>query len=56
VLALGRAFNLTVIAEGVENERQRDALLARGCDAFQGYFFGYPVSAEAFLAAAEARP
>ncbi|KAB2919181.1 MAG: EAL domain-containing protein [Dechloromonas sp.] len=50
VIALGRAFKLTVIAEGVENEHQRDALLARGCDAFQGYFFGRPVSSDAFAA------
>ena len=56
VIALGRAFNLTVIAEGVENERQRDALLARGCDAFQGYLFGHPVSVEAFAAGKKRQP
>ncbi|MDR0776514.1 MAG: EAL domain-containing protein [Azonexus sp.] len=49
VIALSRAFNLTVIAEGVENTRQRDALLALGCDAFQGYLYGHPVKAEDFV-------
>ena len=44
VIALGRAFNLKVIAEGVETTNQRDALLARGCDAFQGYLYSRPVS------------
>ncbi|MCL2524162.1 MAG: EAL domain-containing protein [Betaproteobacteria bacterium] len=48
VIALGRAFNLTVIAEGVENAIQRDILLARGCHAFQGYLYGRPVTAEEF--------
>jgi EAL domain-containing protein (putative c-di-GMP-specific phosphodiesterase class I) len=54
VIALGRAFNLTVIAEGVENIRQRDALLALGCDAFQGYLYGRPVAVEEFTRAAMA--
>jgi EAL domain-containing protein (putative c-di-GMP-specific phosphodiesterase class I) len=31
-----------VIAEGVENRAQHDALLALGCRHFQGYLFGKP--------------
>ncbi len=56
VIALGRAFKLTVIAEGVENTRQRDALLARGCDAFQGYLYSRPVSVDDFAIAEPAVP
>ncbi|MCC7198574.1 MAG: EAL domain-containing protein [Gammaproteobacteria bacterium] len=32
-----------VIAEGVENEAQREWLAQRGCDAYQGYLFGRPM-------------
>ncbi|WP_374340852.1 EAL domain-containing protein [Azonexus sp.] len=55
VIALGRAFGLTVVAEGVETVDQRDALLARGCDAFQGFLYGRPLPIAEFdrLAAAQ---
>ncbi|HEX5698858.1 MAG TPA: EAL domain-containing protein [Rhodoferax sp.] len=42
ILTLGESLALDVIAEGVENEVQRDALLALGCHHFQGYLFGRP--------------
>ena len=39
VIAMARALDLEVIAEGVETEAQRMLLAAQGCDAFQGYLF-----------------
>jgi len=51
VIALGRAFNLSVIAEGVETIPQRDILLTIGCEAFQGYLYSRPVAAAEFAAA-----
>lgn len=45
IIALGRNLGLTVIAEGVETEAQRDALADMGCNAYQGYLFGRPVPA-----------
>jgi diguanylate cyclase (GGDEF)-like protein len=36
---LARSFNLTIIAEGVENERQADLLRAMGVSSLQGYYF-----------------
>jgi diguanylate cyclase (GGDEF)-like protein len=42
ILALARSLRLDVIAEGVETEAQREALLAMGCVYAQGYLFGRP--------------
>ncbi|HEX6362492.1 MAG TPA: bifunctional diguanylate cyclase/phosphodiesterase, partial [Albitalea sp.] len=49
VLKLAHAIGLKVVAEGVENVRQRDILLELGCDEFQGYLFARPMSARALL-------
>jgi len=42
ILALARALNIQVIAEGIETEVQRDALAAMGCEMGQGYLLGRP--------------
>jgi EAL domain-containing protein (putative c-di-GMP-specific phosphodiesterase class I) len=39
---LCREMGLIVVAEGVEVERDRDALIELGCDLLQGYLFGRP--------------
>jgi diguanylate cyclase (GGDEF)-like protein/PAS domain S-box-containing protein len=46
VLALGQTFGLSVVAEGVETEAQRQFLIDHGCEAFQGYLFSRPRPAE----------
>jgi EAL domain-containing protein (putative c-di-GMP-specific phosphodiesterase class I) len=43
IVALGDSLGLEVIAEGVEQTAQRDALLRLGCRRFQGYLFGRPM-------------
>lgn len=43
IIAMGRQLGLETIAEGVETEEQRDFLLARGCDEFQGYLYCRPL-------------
>lgn len=45
ILALARALELDVIAEGVETEAQRAALQAMGCAFGQGWLFGRPAPA-----------
>ncbi len=50
VLALGRTLGVTVMAEGVETERQASLLRAHGCDEMQGYFYGHALPADEWLA------
>jgi EAL domain-containing protein (putative c-di-GMP-specific phosphodiesterase class I) len=40
--ALCRQMDVSVVAEGVECEGERDALLTAGCGLFQGFLFGKP--------------
>ena len=42
IVDLAHGLGLTVIAEGVETERQFDALAAAQCDQVQGYFIHRP--------------
>jgi diguanylate cyclase len=47
IVQMARSLNLRVVAEGVETEAQRDALLSLGCDELQGYLFAKPMTAQA---------
>ncbi len=48
VINMADSLQLSVIAEGVESEEQLAFLLARGCNAMQGYLFCKPLPAEDF--------
>lgn len=50
IIAMTEALGLNVIAEGVENEAQREFLNLHGCHTFQGYLFSKPVPLEQFEA------
>lgn len=43
IVTLAHSLGLSVIAEGVETQDQRDCLIAHGCHAYQGYLFGRPM-------------
>ncbi len=43
VMNLASLFGFTVVAEGIETELQRDALLAKGCYIGQGFFYAKPM-------------
>jgi EAL domain-containing protein (putative c-di-GMP-specific phosphodiesterase class I) len=44
ITQLGRSLGLSVIAEGVEDRFQHQALRLAGCSHMQGYLFGRPIS------------
>ncbi|MET0314379.1 MAG: EAL domain-containing protein, partial [Hansschlegelia sp.] len=48
VAGLGRAFDLGVIAEGIETAGQAALMRSLGCEEGQGYLFGKPMPASAF--------
>lgn len=42
ICELGKAMNLTLLAEGVETDAQRDILAELGCDIIQGFLYSKP--------------
>ena len=45
ITGIARGFDLDLVAEGVENLEQADALRALGCEVMQGYLFARPAPA-----------
>jgi len=43
VVRLAAELDLQVVAEGIENQAQANAMLAIGCDFGQGYALGHPL-------------
>lgn len=50
LMTLAAAYNVQVVAEGVETIRQRDLLASVGCRRAQGYLFSRPLSAAELIA------
>ncbi|MCU7921552.1 MAG: EAL domain-containing protein [Candidatus Thiodiazotropha sp. (ex Dulcina madagascariensis)] len=48
ILSLAGQLQLEVVAEGVESEAIRNALIGYGCTIFQGYYFSRPIPAGQF--------
>lgn len=48
ILSLGKHLNLQIIAEGVETTEQIAFLKAHDCDELQGYYYGKPMTLDAF--------
>lgn len=46
IIDIAKYLNLSVVAEGVENEGQLKLLKDAGCDIIQGFYFSRPVPAE----------
>lgn len=43
IIALARKLNLDIVAEGVEDEAQRNFLIHGGCSSMQGFLLGRPL-------------
>lgn len=48
IVAMGRALDMLVVAEGVETEQQRAMLIASGCDLLQGFLMAKPMPVDEF--------
>ncbi|MGB5305922.1 MAG: bifunctional diguanylate cyclase/phosphodiesterase, partial [Gammaproteobacteria bacterium] len=48
IIAMARSLDLSIVAEGVENEPQLEYLRARGCCVIQGFLFSKPLPVDAF--------
>jgi diguanylate cyclase (GGDEF)-like protein/PAS domain S-box-containing protein len=45
IISMGKAMDLEIVAEGVENLAQAEYLASQGCNYIQGYVFGKPMFA-----------
>jgi len=50
IIRIAHAFDVKVVAEGVEEARFVTRLSELGCDEFQGYYFAKPMPADVFIA------
>jgi len=48
IIGLAKVLGLETNAEGVETQAQADLLRAEGCQEVQGFYYGHPLTAEAF--------
>lgn len=49
IVSMAQLLDLTIIAEGVETDKQLEWLEQRGCDAYQGWHFSKALSPDDFL-------
>jgi len=49
IIGLGKALNLTIVAEGVETPEQEKFLREHSCDEIQGYIFSTPIPGDDFV-------
>lgn len=52
IMALAKALELDIYAEGIESEIQRAAIISEGCDYWQGFLRAQPMKSEDVLALA----
>ncbi len=49
IISLGKALGLVVIAEGVEDDIERQIVMEHGCDQIQGYYYAKPMFEQDFV-------
>ncbi|MCZ4312789.1 EAL domain-containing protein [Comamonadaceae bacterium G21597-S1] len=50
IIDLGHSLGMSVIAEGIETDEQRECMQLLGCDNYQGFLFSKPVPVDDFVA------
>ena len=55
IISMAKDLKITVLAEGVETEQQKEFLKALKCDMIQGYYYARPMPTENFVAYLEQR-
>ncbi len=50
IITIADAFDMSVVAEGVENQIQLDCIAPLGCNKIQGYYFSKPIPKEEIAA------
>ena len=53
IIRMSQLLGLTVVAEGIETEKQLEFLMALHCDQGQGYYLGKPMNKSAFISSLE---
>ncbi len=48
IITMGKNLNITVVAEGVETQEQKDFLRDHICDEMQGFYFSKPIAPDQF--------
>ncbi len=56
IISIAHKLHMTVVAEGIESEKQRDYLVKMDCDKMQGYLFCRPRPASEIKALLEKQP
>ena len=46
IISIGKNFNMSILAEGIESDEQKEKLKDLNCDLFQGYYFSKPLKKE----------
>jgi len=49
IITMAKNLNLTLVAEGVEEESQKKFLVDRNCNCYQGYLFEKPIPEDLLL-------
>jgi EAL domain-containing protein (putative c-di-GMP-specific phosphodiesterase class I) len=48
IITMGKNLSITVVAEGVETQEQKDFLRDHICDEMQGFYFSKPITPDQF--------
>ncbi|GLT19234.1 sensor domain-containing phosphodiesterase [Vibrio zhanjiangensis] len=48
IISIAKKFNLTITAEGIENQKHEEFVVSQGCEYGQGYFYSKPMPCREF--------